>query len=410
MGYHDGDFLVHPLDAVWFRDGRPFVAGESCFDQGMFPPSPWTFQGMIRTVLLRSAISGELDKISPDEIQRLVGLPDSLPRGWRIEGAFPAEVNRDEVWMPWFRTPRFLLKPNRKGDVPVHAHAKIKVDFGDDYLANNSPDMILLGNPGLDDSKPLGGWISASNLLWAFTGEVQWDHKGYAHQLPAFVKREARTGVRIERKRGAAADHMLYTAARHRFRQNSGLVGRLTGTSDASIPDNALWHNWCEAGRNGAITELKGPVKLDDSWERLRKGLHLQINADRVPNRMGIWVTLLTPALVTEAPHPFSNLEALSPRVKLIGRLAVEGAWIGGFNRIVGAGRQTCSFWATGSSWLFEINGGSPKDQLKAARILQGLDPYQSTELEALGFGQRVAGLINLNTYTSIRGDINDES
>ncbi len=404
MGYHDGDFLVRPLDAVWLRGGQPYVAGEGCFDPGMFPPSPWTFQGIVRTRLLRAAVSGDLDSISTEEIRRLVGPPDSLPEGWRIEGAFPAELNGSGVWMPWFPTPRFLLG---KGDgAPERAHPAPRIDGG--FLSSSRPETTLLGNPRLDDGKPLGGWISSSNLLWALSGETRWDHKGFARGLPSFVKEEARTGVGIERKKGTAADHMLYSATRYRFKCEAGLAGRLTGSSDASIPDDALWHGWGEAGRTGAIVEMRGPLSIHDSWRRLREGLHLEVEKERVPDPVRVWVALLTPAIMTEAPQPFPVPEALYPRVKLIGRLAEEGPWIGGFSRIEGGGRDVRSTWAAGSAWLFEIAGGSPSDRIESARILQGLAPYRPSNMEAIGFGQRVAGLADPQTYTAVRGDKND--
>ena len=92
MGRHSEDFLVRPLDTVWFRGPRPFVAGEDSSDPGLFPPTPWTFQGLVRTHLLLAALPGDLDLADRRTIIELVGPPDRLPEGWRLEGPFPAKA------------------------------------------------------------------------------------------------------------------------------------------------------------------------------------------------------------------------------------------------------------------------------------------------------------------------------
>lgn len=48
-----GAFFLEPVDTWSFRDGRPFEVGEAFEARSLFPPSPWTTLGCVRTVLLR---------------------------------------------------------------------------------------------------------------------------------------------------------------------------------------------------------------------------------------------------------------------------------------------------------------------------------------------------------------------
>ncbi len=43
--------VIHQIDFFSFRDGRPFLAGESHVASSLFPPTPLTFQGAVRSIL-----------------------------------------------------------------------------------------------------------------------------------------------------------------------------------------------------------------------------------------------------------------------------------------------------------------------------------------------------------------------
>lgn len=45
-------YSIDPLDTLFFRDGRPFAAGEGSNVSTLFPPTPFTLQGMVRSALL----------------------------------------------------------------------------------------------------------------------------------------------------------------------------------------------------------------------------------------------------------------------------------------------------------------------------------------------------------------------
>jgi CRISPR-associated protein Cmr3 len=47
-----------PLDTLFFRDGRPFNAGETVWLESLFPPSGRTLQGVIRSAIIEYSGNG----------------------------------------------------------------------------------------------------------------------------------------------------------------------------------------------------------------------------------------------------------------------------------------------------------------------------------------------------------------
>jgi hypothetical protein len=403
MGHHREDFLVRPLDTVWFRGPQPFVAGEDSVDLGTFPPNPRSFQGLVRSRLLLAALPGDLDAVDRTVIGDLVGPPDRLPAGWRLEGPFPASAGANARVEPWFVTPSFLLDGRGRGE-PVRARPAPDLAT----LTDLAPGRVLLGQPRFETER-LHGWITGANLRWALTGAGAWDLRGYRPDLPPFVAVEIRPGIRIERDTRTAADHMLYVATHHRFRPGSGLLGRLTAESERRIPDGALVRGWGQVGRMGRLVEFEGPVEVERHWSLLRSGGHLRPSrgSEGIPDPVLAWVVLLTLAVAEDGDPPFEFPQS-AVRVRVIGSLANAGPDLGGFDRAAGGGRPVRATWAAGSAWLMELSGGSENARLDAARALQGLEPHASSPQEQMGLAQRVVGLFHPETLLPIDGGSHD--
>ena len=389
MARFNGHFLVDPLDTVWLRGGKPFLAGEDSADFMQFPPSPWTWQGLVRTRLLRAALSGDLDAADPRQVRKLIGEPDALPSGWRLNGPFPAQGTPAGL-EPWLPRPALLMESGKGADVigPMPEAATVG--------------LLTSGWPGsgrwprvrnILDKQPKTGWISASNLARALTGRGTWQKVGStSKELPPFVSREPRPGVQIDDDTAAASDHMLYVAEHLRFAPGCGLLGGFSGTVEAQ--EAALRTGAGFIGRKSRLVSFQDPGPVLPVWEALLRGDHLRPSAP-VPDPLGVWVVLLTPAEVGEDPLPF----ALPASVTLELSLARAGQPIGGFDRVGGGGRPVRGTIAAGSAWLFRVHGGTSEDRLQAARALQGLIPHTLTDLERLGFGQRLAALCDLDTW-----------
>lgn len=385
MGTHQGWFLVDPIDTVWFRAGHPFVAGEDSADPGLFPPTAWTFQGMVRSRLLMAALGPALETANRAVVQELVGPPDRLPEGWSLAGPFPAAPGPHDELEPWFPAPALLW---RKGEEAIRVRPMPETD---DLLGAAAARWHTATG---GEAEPWQGWVSASNLEWALTGRGVWDRSGATSEacpdLPPFVAVEQRPGIRVDRETGTARDHMLYVATHHRFAPGSGLLGALRATSDSRVPDGALHGGVVPAGKKGRLASFQGPIELGPAWARLWRGQHLELDPAKLPPRLGAWVVLLTPALARADGEPPFPLRGAS----VVLRLGRRGPPLGGFDQVGGGGRPVEATWAPGSAWLLDLSAAP--DRLDAARALQGLPPHLPTDEERLGFGQRLAALYDL--------------
>lgn len=100
---------IEPLDTLFFQGGQPFNAGESGYIESLFPPSPETAQGLIRTsILYRHARnltgymngtdgSATINGVDLDLFSE-IGRPESGVGKLRLQGPFP--MKQGELLFP----------------------------------------------------------------------------------------------------------------------------------------------------------------------------------------------------------------------------------------------------------------------------------------------------------------------
>lgn len=400
-------FYVVPDDTLWLRSGEPFVAGESDHSGVLFPPSPWSWQGMVRTRLLVAAFGDALAGLSRSIIEARIGPPDRLPLGWRLSGPLPARElrvlsangsaeRRVEPWVPW---PLFLSEArDHQAPQRVRSFGPSPEGLISRKLPGGEMEVLAFGRGGRSGA----GWISASNLCWALFGQGVWDVKGACSAsksrsgggaLPPFVRDELRPGVAVTRASGRALDSMLYTAAHHRFAPGAGLWGALDGAG--SEERMALSAGPALLGRRERTVTLE-QLQPVERFESLLQGEHLSplVNS---PDSVHLRVVLLSPAIAEPSiPTPFS----LPRGARLRAVQTSAGPAIGGFDRVGGGGRPVRGTWAAGSSFWVEVPSRDPDGALddrawrqERGRILHHLGGLSSnpTEEERFGFGLRVA-------------------
>lgn len=391
----NSSFFAIPDDTIWSRGGSPFRNGEG--EAGVFPPSPSTWQGMIRTRVLYAHAPQLIEQRRQADIERLIGTAEALPAGWSIQGPLPAQRIKQntrlglqeyiEPWVPW---PLFLSSA-KKGQIPDRA----RTGPIDGWVGSSHPTSMPMRFP--DEAKaPTAGWISARNLYWALLGKESWNPEGATDEaqkraqggadLPPFVAEEPRTGLAIDDAQGRAQDHMLYTAIHHRFQPDTGLWGALIGAPPHMA--QALRQGWATLGKKNRTLTLSAPPPID-GWEDLLTGAHLRGQAGALYLR----VVLLTPALV---PHdsgkdrlPFDLAGAT-----LLSMQARRGPDLGAIDRIGRKSLGTRSTWAAGSCFYLSLPA-QPNALAQDAVIQRILGRAHPTNEERFGFGLRVAAVFN---------------
>ncbi|NKC15560.1 MAG: hypothetical protein GKR94_26195 [Gammaproteobacteria bacterium] len=425
----DHGFLIRPLEAVYFGRPRSFSAGEAHHGTSEFPPSGYTFQGMIRSQLLRAVHPPlDLDDASAaarDQRTRLVGGPDALPAGWQLTGPYPARIieqqGGERRLQPWLPAPHFLLaapapssgiggstsfdpEPCARPATAAPVHARALPDACGHALNDLKPGTVLLGRPDEGAVKALGGWLTPANLRHALSagghhsnGDPPWCAAGHACGLPPFVHRETRPGLALED--GSARDGMLYFLDTVRFHDadgaraglygHAGFYGHIEGKCDERIPANALIATLGAAGRKARPAAFEPIPPLVADFENLCNDDHLPAT---VHEKDCFWLVILTPVALDDPAMPLpAGRDGV--RLESLGLLTGPALTIGGYRYADASTRPNRSYLPAGSCWLIRLRGADPERRARILRTLNNAHLLGDEKEAAFGFGHTLVGL-----------------
>jgi len=174
--------FVEAVDVLLFRDGKPFSAGEDHRAKSLFPPTPFTMQGMLRSkTLFESGVSpadyaSDSPSPSAQELRELIGSPRGGYGELRLRGPFVAERKEDGSLMRYFPLPADVLEV-----------AKDEEDEGKTYVILNP-----LPDPPFRSNSPTG-----LIPLWTDIGETVKETRGWMAESEFRKYLTDSTGVRV---------------------------------------------------------------------------------------------------------------------------------------------------------------------------------------------------------------------
>ncbi len=215
---------LRPVDVWLFRDGRPFTAGEDHAAETLFPPSPFTLQGAIRTKALADKgvdFVAFAQKRQPDSD---VGFGENYGK-LRLFG--PLLMHRREgKWERLIPAPADLA---RKGDELLLLKPLRKAPF-----VTNLPEALnLLWLKIAEPVKEATGWLPESAWGDYLNGRLP---KRLVRTEELFTM-EPRFGIAIEPQAQTAQPAMLYQASFVRLKENAALWADVEGVS---LPSKGL--------------------------------------------------------------------------------------------------------------------------------------------------------------------------
>mgnify|MGYP005838269901 FL=1 len=347
-------YFLEAEDVLFFRDGRPFNAGEDHHAVSRFPPPPSVIQGIFRShYLVHQSIPLEKDKI-----REAVGDAENF-NGLRLSAPLLARREPDGRLTRFFPTPADAcltedgqrIQPRQVQEFRMHSHAAA----GLQYLLVSPPQSEALKGG-------LGGYLDESSFkAYFFDGQPV-----RTVQAAQLFERETRLGIQLEGARRSTQQGMLYEAEFIRPHEGVGIWVEVDGWSD--FPASGVMR----AGGEGRALRYK-------MTEPPAFPLAFAKAGDALPDAFKVY--FVSPAWFEEGWKPADWGVFFDGQVELV--TAAIGGYevIGGYDLLEGRQKPSARWLPAGSVFYFRSQGGA---RLKQAALTQ-----RGAEI---GFGQVVIG------------------
>ncbi len=217
-------YLVHPIDTLFFRDGRPFEQeDEGMADvRSLFPPWPSVLAGAFRAALARAmGWDGRSDWAKDPRLKQALG--NGPEDTGNLTFGPPTLLCRgaDDTFHRLYPVPRHLLLENGLPFLldPADAEA-FRTDLGDLVLPK-----AKAGVKEIEESR-----IDPSGLTRVLAGEAP--DADRILEEKRLVAHEYRVGLQRDPRSRTAVHGMLYAASHLRLGQGVGPLERKTGTAE----------------------------------------------------------------------------------------------------------------------------------------------------------------------------------
>lgn len=366
--------FIEPNDVLMFRDGKPFSGGDDHYARGIFPPSPATFYGAIRSKILSEQYpqyeSFKADNV-PEDVKNEIGTQSTY--GSLIISNFFLAQRENGLGYPLFPVPKDLarLKEEKEKLVILIPHNQ-----AGDKLKFNFP-LPFLTPLWLKDERPLeetSGFLSIDQMKKYLVGEVP----NEVITRDSLYQREERVGIKKDRSRRSAATGALYSVEYFRLKQGVGFALDLSGV--ISLPKEGL-------------LRLGGDHRSAYYQEMTFAMPDIEMVKERVQKSKRFKVIFLTPALFNNGWLPdwidkesgTGNIDGIV--LRLISAAIGKPVPIGGFDFVKKMPKEMKKAVPAGSVYYFELNQGSI-DEVFNIFWLKSI----SSEKQKEGFGITILG------------------
>lgn len=383
-------FFIRPFDTLFFRDARPFVAGEDNLALSVFPPAPSVIYGAFRTACL---VHAGVDLIKFREgkaknVPEAVGTKDKFGT-LRLTGPIPAWCQADAVNI-LFLSPLNLVYKERTPDhkleflLPEHpaagtnfplplklCMAEEKVTYADRYLSLDQTMALLAGDiPEILDD------LTSKDNLWKTDNRV------------GIARTKART----------AEEGMLYSSQHIQINNRSQHGDQIGGLAVKVLKgeDDLPSKSTIQLGGEKRFCEFE-EVKIDQPTE-----FQLGRIAEKISEKQRFFFWLISPAVFSCNEFAFLpdfiNPETLTgdldgQEVKLVACQVGRAVSIGGWDIVHNMPKPMRRAVPEGSIYFFEFAGDNPKNIEKFVKkwMLRPI-PGQKPGYEEQGFGTILIG------------------
>lgn len=395
------NIFIEPSDVLLFRDGRPFSAGEGHRARSIFPPTPNTMQGMIRSKVLaercgryQSYRDGctQCPEQQTCTIPEEIGKPDKQGRGnygaMQIKGALIAQREASSINV-YFPVPADVVQVKDK----ANPNAALQLA----YLQPLQPEW---NPPGANDLSHLllTLWTSETKPVEAVTG--YWSQKEFKQYLlgehpTEFIQpgklyeRESRFGIEVDNRKQTVQEGRLYQTEFIRCQPDVGLYVEVEGIRQFSANPAANSGLIAIGGENRAASYTE---QLQLNWNDLDKQL-----TEKLKQSAGFKLYFATPTIFKKGWLPEwideTSLQGTyqGVTVKLVAGAIARYQTIGGWDVAYNRPKPTHRAVPVGSVYYFTTHA-SPEQILQTFHWQNLADDPLDAQI---GFGLGLVGCWN---------------
>ncbi|MHB8474076.1 MAG: type III-B CRISPR module-associated protein Cmr3 [Gammaproteobacteria bacterium] len=339
-----------PLDSLFFREAKPFNAGEGGFLDSQFPPSAQTLSGAIRGAIGEAKVNWDWSKKA--DVAALLGTADN-PAPLSFAGPYLFKDGRR-----LYPVPLNLLYSEKTKEWTrlTPSGTQFTTDMGDRQLP--TPEKPLEGAKPIEE-----GWLNVTNMEGVLKGELP---TSFIPANEVFV-REARAGIGRDNQKSVVNERQLYFT-RHLRLQEDIALGMAAG--GAELPYGGMVRLGGE-GRLARIVVGTMPAALDAPPVDV--------------NPKGLILTLLTHGDFGDKAEP--DWERVHPSLELVTACVGKAVREGGWDYAQRQPKPLKSLVPAGSCYFVQVNNGNLAD------VIAKLHGKQIGQRTKFGYGEIAVGL-----------------
>lgn len=308
--------FLEPQETLLFRNSRPFDAGEVGYAETVFPPTPETLQGVVRSMIATQYATGNSKSIAQvfndEAFVNLIGNRNSYER-FRISNIALARRSEDEI-EPLYPVPAHLVE-DENGTFRLRPDSKSNVQ-------SNMPDKMQYLVPERETKgkiEPVEGWLSLTNLQTVLQPGKDIS-KLKVIKTGEIYEREPRVGIGMDSKRKVTEEGLLYSTQMLRMKEKYGFLITIyiaKGQNSFEKDEQATQIIYNVLKKSGWVT--MGGEQRAARFEILPDS----VSTDAVSGRL---LYLATPAVFSQGWKP-AQWTTKAPIAAAISRYQLIGGW-----------------------------------------------------------------------------------
>jgi CRISPR-associated protein Cmr3 len=397
--------FIEPSDVLLFRDGRPFSAGEGHRARSIFPPTPNTIQGVIRSKVLAERCGRYQEYRDgclhcPENnnctIPEEIGTPAHNHYGnLQIKGTLLAKHEKSDL-TAYFPVPTDIVQVKKKNDPAPESQLRYLSPLREKIPGINDL-AYSLHSLWTTESTPIEavqGFLTQQNLVNYLLGE----NPGNVVSSDKLYERESRFGIEVDNNIQAVKEGKLYQTEFIRCKENIGLYIEFEGIKNLSAnPDSDI--GLIGIGGENRVASYTNTIGID--WRDFKDKLMTQLKGSD-----GFKIYLATPTIF-DSEHQqgwlpkWINPNTLSGeyegiKLKLVSAAISGYQTIGGWDVAHNKPKPTRRAVMAGSVYYFQTEA-TPEEILKAFHWQNLADEKSEAQI---GYGLSLVGSWNYCKFT----------